>query len=193
MDAALAARLPADSTRVTWSASATTAVEVRGTGREARITAAPDLPSAARTVQGAWPDLRTAARSDAVPTAVQADAARRLGLAVGDTVSVPDATGATTLRVVATWRATDPGAARWAGASDVGSGVDAGAAGPFVVPADAIGRVAGSARATWTLVPRTSGGALTDPDGLRVGLRAVDAATGADRCARRCGRDRVAR
>ncbi|MBF4582545.1 hypothetical protein ITJ54_07680 [Curtobacterium sp. VKM Ac-2865] len=175
--AAIADRLPAGSAHVTWSASVTAAVDAGSTGQEARITAVPSLPSVTHVVSGTWP-VDPATRGP-VPTAVQADAARRLGLRVGDTVAVGPRSSLT-LRVAATWRADDAGAAVWSGASDVGSGTDDGVAGPFVVPAGSISGVPGSATATWTITPTTDQGRLVAPDGLRRGLRAVSAATSGD-------------
>jgi hypothetical protein len=175
--AAIADRLPAGSAHVTWSASVTAAVDAGSTGQEARITAVPRLPSVAHVITGTWP-VEPATRGP-VPAAVQADAARRLGLRVGDTVAVgPRAT--LTLRVAATWRADDAGAPAWSGASDVGSGTDDGVPGPFVVPAGSISGVPGAATGTWTITPTTDRGRLVAPDGLRRGLRAVTAATSGD-------------
>lgn len=175
--AAIADRLPADSADVTWSASVTTAVDAGSAGQEARIAAVPSLPSVAHVVSGTWPAEPTT--SGPVPTAVQADAAQRLGLRVGDTVAVGPRS-ALVLRVAATWRAHDAGAAVWSGASDIGSGTDDGVAGPFVVPARSIADVPGTATATWTTTPTTDRGRLVAPDGLRRGLSAVTAATSGD-------------
>lgn len=173
--AAIAARLPARVASVTWSASATTVLRVGGVGREARITADPRLPSVTRTVSGRWP--AGPAADGLLPAAVQADAARRLGLVVGDTVQVD---GGPTLRVAATWRAADPGAVRWAGASDVATGTDRGVVGPVVVAPGDLAGVGGSASATWTVTPRTDHGALVDADRLAAGLRALRTAAAGD-------------
>ncbi|MDY1003897.1 hypothetical protein [Curtobacterium sp. CFBP9011] len=175
--AAITDRLPSRAGSVRWAASATVALGGDGAAREVRIASVPDLASIAHVVSGSWPG----ADADTGPAAaaVQADAATRLGLRVGDVVAVGPA-GVAQLRVAATWRADDPLAAVWAGASDVGSGTDAGVGGPFVVPVRTIAATSDSATASWTVQPRTEHGRLVSAAGVLRALRAVTAETAAD-------------
>lgn len=120
-------------------------------------------------VDGAWP----VGASDA---AVQADAARAAGLAVGDTVRLgvdpdePTATG-TPVTIAATWRVTDPDDAVWLGDPLVLTGSDGAYPGPFVVSQEVVAGLDTDPFARWTVVP--DGAVLTPAE-----LPALAALTG---------------
>ncbi|NHB84182.1 hypothetical protein G7085_04905 [Tessaracoccus sp. HDW20] len=78
-------------------------------------------------VEGAWPD-------GAASTAVQRDAAERLGLRVGSVVTV----AGSDLTVTGLWEAKDPAAAMWLGDPLMSSGFDGAAAGPLVVAPEVV-------------------------------------------------------
>ncbi|MEP6842348.1 MAG: hypothetical protein ABJA11_02425 [Pseudolysinimonas sp.] len=84
----------------------------------------PGLPERALLVQGAWP--RTAAEAS-----IQADAAKTLGVSVGERLALPDGTPIT---ITATWRVRNPDDPRWLGGSAplFGQG-DSGASGWVVI------------------------------------------------------------
>src|SRR5690606_13129489 len=86
-------------------------------GGEARVTVASHAGVAdhAAIVAGD-PRPGTAASGSAVPGVLQADAARMLGLSVGDELVVGTAERVTTVSIVGTWRALDPDDPRWFGA-----------------------------------------------------------------------------
>jgi hypothetical protein len=90
-------------------------------GREARVTPSSDtdIASFATLVEGAWP---SAASGDTISGALQADAAQRLGLHVGDVLAL--GTGATQrlVTIAGTWRANDSGGQRWFGDPGVATG-----------------------------------------------------------------------
>ncbi|WP_146242624.1 FtsX-like permease family protein [Curtobacterium sp. MCPF17_047] len=142
-------------------------------GRAVEIAAIPDLARVARLRAGEWVGEGS---PGAIAGVLQVDAARRLGVTVGSTIAVGDPDEPIDVLIVGTWRADDPGAARWFGASDVGSGRDGDAVGPLVVAADDLVAVTGTARATWTITP--SAGLLTPADvqDVRRGIAAVTTA-----------------
>lgn len=156
---------------VTWAAHTSTDLP---DGRALDVAAVPDLPRVARLTAGTWDGTATGAD---VAGTLQQDAARRLGVSVGSTVTVGDPGDPVVVRVVGTWRADDPGAARWFGAADVGSGRDGAEVGPLVVAAHDLDVVPGPATATWTVTP--SGARLTPADvgALRQGIAAVRTAS----------------
>lgn len=77
----------------------------------ALLTAYDDLPSHAELVDGAWPDQ--AASADVLPVAVHAGSATRLGLGVGDRLSVGRGSDLVTLQVAGLYRPDDPRSAYW--------------------------------------------------------------------------------
>jgi len=115
----------------------------------------PELLRFAQLVDGDWPDLDSdTASTGAIPAALQADAAESLGVAVGDDFRVGSSAQGITVRVVATWRATDAAAPRFAGDPAVASGASGTAAGPLVVSeADLVALPSGH-YVRWTVTPR---------------------------------------
>lgn len=80
------------------------------------------LPAAAELTDGVWPDSADGA-------ALQALAARRLGVEVGDRVALGDGD----VEVTGLWRPIDAGDPRWFGETIVGSGAEDEWSGPLVV------------------------------------------------------------
>lgn len=101
----------------------------------------PDLETRADPVAGAFAEKET-------QVAVQADAARELGLAPGSTVSLDGAT----FTVTGTWRAKDYLDPRWYGDPMIETGADDGY-GPFLIIERAWSRLESEPKATWTVVP----------------------------------------
>lgn len=85
-----------------------------------------------RLVSGDWPSAAPGGASP-TPAAVQEQAARVLGLRVGDTLRIGTTSSPVTVRVVGTWSADEPAGARWFGDPLTASGRDGTAAGPFLV------------------------------------------------------------
>lgn len=144
-----------------------------GTGRDLGRWSLAVLPAASReealsgagaehvaVVDGAWP-------AGADEAAVQADAARAAGLAVGDTLRLgvdpedPAGTG-TPVTVTATWRVTDADDAVWLGDPAALTGTDGAAPGPVVVSPEVVADLDTDPFARWTVVP--DGAALTPAD-----------------------------
>ena len=123
--------------------------------RDVLAIADPALPGFATLVDGTWPDLEAPAASGApIPAAVQADAAESLGIAIGDELRVGSSGQRVSVRVVATWRATDAADPRFAADPAVASGASESAAGPIVVSeADLVTLPAGN-YVRWTVTPR---------------------------------------
>lgn len=119
-----------------------------------------------RLVSGVWPEAYVAKPStpDAVIDAsVQADAARLLGLQLGDELVVGEAPDAITVRLVATWRVADSRSPRWFAdlsttgrATDAANGAVTGAAtfGPIVIPEGAFPAGGSAPTVRWTVTPR---------------------------------------
>ncbi|GAA3733266.1 ABC transporter permease [Leifsonia bigeumensis] len=90
-------------------------------GREARITPASDagLTDYATLVDGAWPaaasgtDGNAGTADNPIPGALQADAARQLGLKVGDVLELGATGTAKSVEIVGTWLPKDAGDPRW--------------------------------------------------------------------------------
>jgi len=144
------------------------------------------LPDVARLSEGAWPDDAATAGAagspeEPAPTAVHADAATRMGLALGDTVVV--VTGLTTTRtleVVGLWLPTDPAAVRWFDdpLARQGAGDDGETNGPFAVTETLLTGLENAGTARWTLVPDASALRPGDVPALRAAL--TDAVEGLD-------------
>lgn len=90
---------------------------------EARITAWSDagLADHANLVAGAWP-AASSGSSDPIPGALQADAAKTLGLSVGDVIAVGIGSDAKSIKIVATWLPKDATDQRWFSDPGVASG-----------------------------------------------------------------------
>lgn len=139
--AAALAGLPFDVER-----SAETRLDIRGRGRVV-LASIPGVPGAAaddalELVEGTWPE------GDA-QTALQADAAASLGLAIGDPVPL----GEETATVTGTWRVRDPHDPRWLGDSVWTTGIGLDLRGPFLIPEDAWPSTGLTPTARWTVVP----------------------------------------
>jgi hypothetical protein len=116
----------------------------------------PDVRANIRTTAGSWP----AATSGSVyPVAVQADAAKLLGVGVGDTFEIPSSDGALRLRVAATWRPLAASAALWFGDQQVITGRAGDALGPLIVEPDALAKLDATPSVRWVVAPRA--GSLT--------------------------------
>jgi hypothetical protein len=170
VSAAITRHFPQDGVDVFWAAH-TLADSIDGPSVD--VAAIPDLSRVARLTAGRWHGETS---GDALVGTMQVDAARRLGATVGSTIRLGDRDEPVDVRVVGTWRADDPGAARWFGASDTGSGRDGDAVGPLVVAARDLVAVPGTATAMWTVTPSAPGLTPADVQGIRRGIAAVTTA-----------------
>jgi hypothetical protein len=105
----------------------------------------------AAIVDGSWPSNNV---GNAV--ALQADAARDMGLEVGDDFTVGSRSDLTFATVAALWVADDPTDPIWFADSLAGAGRSNGASGIAVMRADEFGQLPTQLFATWTLVARPS-------------------------------------
>jgi len=138
-----------------------------------------------RIVSGRWPAADVAGSSGhegsvPAPVAVQADAARRLGLSSGDTITVPSSNGAVTLRVAATWRVRDAAAPIWFGDQRVATGRAQDAVGPFIVTADVLDRFDTTPSVNWVVTPDSVTTSPADVPVLARGFGAMASALSAD-------------
>ncbi len=125
----------------------------------------PDLPDHAELVGGRW------ATADG-EASVQADS----GLVAGDDVSAGDVR----LKIVGTWRVTDPGDPRWFADPAVLSGADKTAVGPLVVSRKTLDALPTSIEQQWTIVPQAERYATDDLRELADGLGRILAEDPAD-------------
>lgn len=136
------------------------------------------LPDAARLTEGTWPDAAATSAAPGTPeapapTTVHADAAERMGLAVGDTFVVVTGLETTrTLEVVGLWLPTDPADTRWFDDPLVRQGAtdDGAATGPFAVTERLLVGLENARTARWTLVPEPGALLPADVPALRVAL-----------------------
>ncbi|MHC5797613.1 hypothetical protein ACVXZ4_15805 [Lacisediminihabitans sp. FW035] len=116
----------------------------------------------AQLVLGRWPAASiptSTAPGSAVDASIQADAARSLGLRLGDELVVGEAPDVVTVRLVATWRVSDSGSPRWfADLSTTGRATDAANSGttfgPIVIPEGAFPEGSAAPTVRWTVTPR---------------------------------------
>ncbi|MDL9977836.1 FtsX-like permease family protein [Microbacterium sp. ASV49] len=106
---------------------------------------APAIREAIRT-DGAW-------TGDKDTVAIQAAAATRLGVKIGDDVTIPSSNGDVTLKVTATWLPKNPAAAIWFGDPRVVRGESDDAVGPFLVSTDTLGRFSTVPTVNWVVTP----------------------------------------
>lgn len=112
------------------------------------LRSAPDLPDVAQLVEGDWPSTPSEA-------SVQADAAERLGLTVGDTIRIGDP--GTDLLISATWRVTNDRDPRWNGDELWLAGTDGtDDAGPLVIDESIWPGLGIVPRVNWTVTPDLS-------------------------------------
>ncbi|MCP2369418.1 hypothetical protein BJ978_000094 [Agromyces terreus] len=150
-----------------WSRSVQTAPVDASSGEtafDAVLLADPSAEGRAELVDGAWPedangtaDAGTGAGAGApagtVATAVQAEAARELGLDLGDVIVLGGAEPVRLL-VVGTWEPTDPSDPAWFAAPIVSAGVLEEGAGPFLVADDAdLAGLPAAVVVRWTATP----------------------------------------
>ncbi len=122
--------------------------EVLGDGGRRYVAVSdPTVPERATLSSGRWGD------GDGEATVPEA-AARRLGVTPGDRLTL----GTTTVSVVGTWTADQPGDPRWFGDPAVGSGSDAGAVGPVVVTARTLAALPESSTSSWVLTTPSGAG-----------------------------------
>lgn len=173
------AGVPIDVVRTAESSSLP--VEVTGVPDVTGIILVADatITTNARLETGSWPASGRA--SAAIPTTVQADAARALGLAVGDSIDAGSPNERVTLSVVGTWVANDATAARWHGDSAVASGFDAQTAGPFLVDESAIAALPTATYAQWVVVPRVNELTVSDISRLASTAAITDVSAAIDR------------
>ncbi|QAY73239.1 hypothetical protein ET445_07645 [Agromyces protaetiae] len=116
------------------------------------LVADPGLPARSSLVEGAWPDDPAAAAdaraAGATAGAVQAAAAARLGIAVGDVVRVGDDRVA--VLVTGTWRADRPTDPAWFGDPLVAAGADGEASGPILVDEALVATLPAAVSVRWT-------------------------------------------
>ncbi|BDZ51278.1 hypothetical protein GCM10025867_35190 [Frondihabitans sucicola] len=112
----------------------------------------PDL-AGITVVDGSWTtsEARNASGGAVPEVAVNVDAARTLGVAVGDDLVATAPGRRLTFRVAATWRASDPAAPRWSGDTLAGSGTDSGASGPVLIGPGDLAALPVSTTWTWTI------------------------------------------
>ncbi|CAN5168337.1 hypothetical protein BH11ACT3_BH11ACT3_01250 [soil metagenome] len=113
-------------------------------GRGGLATSIPDFSDRAQLVDGALPTTST-------DVAVQADAAKALGLVTGQDVLV----AGVRFTVSGTWRPIDISDPRWYGDVMVATGFNDDY-GPFVITEDAWSRIDENPEAAWTLIPDTA-------------------------------------
>lgn len=137
----------------------------------------PDVRASIRETAGSWP---ASMRGSVYPVAVQADAAKLLGVGVGDTFEIPSSDGALRLRVAATWRPTSASAPLWFGDQQVVTGRAGDALGPLIVEPDALAKLDATPTVRWVVAP--SAGSLTPGQlpGLVSGFSRLGAALGAN-------------
>jgi hypothetical protein len=116
----------------------------------------PDVRANIRETAGSWP---ASTRGSVYPVAVQADAAKLLGVGVGDTFEIPSSDGALRLRVAATWRPSSAAAPLWFGDQQVVTGRSGDALGPLIVEPDALAKLDATPTVRWVVAPRA--GSLT--------------------------------
>lgn len=115
----------------------------------------PGLPAFATLVDGDWPDFdSTTASPEAIPAALQADAAETLGVEVGDELRVGSSGQRVAVTIVGTWRATDAAAPRFSADPAVASGASESAAGPLVVSEPDLVALPTGHYVRWTVTPR---------------------------------------
>jgi hypothetical protein len=133
----------------------------RTDGSDVRVTVASDagLEANATLVSGAWP---AASASDGTPEspysgAMQADAAKAIGLAIGDAIAVGSGSDTKSITIVGMWRANDADSQRWfsdTGAA-TGNAVPAGdgtpSVGPLMVPESALPTFGPIPTVYWTI------------------------------------------
>lgn len=135
------------------------------------------LPDRSTLVDGTWP---TAGQGDQIHAALQARAAKSLGIAVGDRLRVVAEGKGTPLQVLVdgTWLPKDPAAVAWFGDSTIASGTGPDGSGPLVVSDADLARLPASATTSYVLTPRSSGdlpGLRHDLAKLTVSLEATEA------------------
>src|SRR5690554_4481162 len=133
------------------------------------LMADPQLGQYATVVDGEWPS--TGSNS----AAVHANAADRLGIAVGDPFTVED----TEFVVAATWLPVDATDARWFADPTVASGAELASSGPFVVPEESLATLRVRSYAQWTVVPHAA--ALTTGNLPQLTAALDELAVGIDR------------
>ena len=99
--------VPVFVTRDVETLSAAAVTDAAGKPVGVALASVPELPENAVLVAGAWP-------SSAAEASIQADAATRLGVAIGESLTLP---GGHAVTVTASWRVRDAGDPRWLGSS----------------------------------------------------------------------------
>ncbi|UOE42537.1 FtsX-like permease family protein [Agromyces larvae] len=131
----------------TWARSvASAAVAVGGAAATADasglvLLADPDLPERAELVAGDW-------GAGAAEGALQAGAAERLGVTVGDVLAVGD--DAAPVTVTGLWQAADPTDPAWFGDPFAAAGAEGDAVGPLLVDESVLAEVPAAVFARWT-------------------------------------------
>ncbi|QEO15246.1 hypothetical protein FLP10_13045 [Agromyces intestinalis] len=105
------------------------------------LVADPDVPGRAQLLDGEWASGPTGG-------ALQADAAGRLGVDVGDVIAIGD--GTTAITVTGLWRATDATDPAWFGDPFAAAGGTADAVGPLVVDESVVADLRAAVFVRWT-------------------------------------------
>ncbi|MEP6478769.1 MAG: FtsX-like permease family protein [Rhodoglobus sp.] len=147
-----------------------------GSETELIVGADPELEQRATLESGSWP---TAAATP-VETAIQADAATQLHLAVGDTVTIGEDETAVALLIVGTWLATSPGDPHWFGDSAVANGARDSAFGPLMIAEGDFAGFSTKPFARWTVIPDAARITGADVEPLDHAIGSMDRALRAD-------------
>ncbi|GII99660.1 FtsX-like permease family protein [Sediminihabitans luteus] len=137
---------------------------LRVTGGSARVVVDLGRPPAATVVAGGWPVA-------ADEGALQVDAARALGVDVGDDLALTGTDGTpVSVRVVGTWTPDDVADVAWSGDDLAAHGTDGTAFGPLVVPAPAGDEAfGGTPFVRWVVAPVTGSVVVDDLPVLAAG------------------------
>ena len=139
------------------------------TGVKAFVASVPAIETHASLADGRWPEADNEA-------SVQADAARALGIAPGDALSVGDAS----VIVTGTWRVTDPLDPRWVSDSLFLDGYSGVVLGPIVLSEDEIPSVGAITNTRWAIEPQLETLQAGDLDVYLRGWSGLDDALRAD-------------
>lgn len=130
----------------------------------------PRLPERARLVDGAWPHGATPAGRP-IPVAVQAKAATKAGLEVGDTITTEQP--GVSLVVAATWLPRDAHDPAWFGDPAVATGAVDEGIGPFLADTKDLAKLPAGPFPQWTVVPRADRFGSDDIEGLSASIDRV--------------------
>lgn len=147
-----------------------------GSETELIVGADPELEKRTTLESGSWPK----AGATPVETAIQADAATQLHLAVGDTVTIGEDETAVELLITGTWLATSPGDPHWFGDPAVANGARDSAFGPLMIAEGDFAGFSTKPFARWTVIPDATRITGADVEPLDHAIGSMDRALRAD-------------